>query len=46
MHYSDYKTILSVQNGMNLYRSCSHGSIYCDSRSSCYNINHDSMEVQ
>lgn len=23
---------------MNLYRGCSHGCIYCDSRSSCYNI--------
>jgi DNA repair photolyase len=33
MHYADYKTILSPQNGMNLYRGCSHGCIYCDSRS-------------
>lgn len=24
---------------MNLYRGCSHGCIYCDSRSSCYQIN-------
>lgn len=23
---------------MNIYRGCSHGCIYCDSRSSCYNI--------
>ncbi len=24
--------------GMNLYRGCSHGCIYCDSRSDCYRI--------
>ena len=23
---------------MNLYRGCSHGCIYCDSRSACYRI--------
>ena len=23
---------------MNLYRGCSHGCIYCDSRSSCYRV--------
>lgn len=41
------KTILSRYNNagwfcsnynMNLYRGCVHGCIYCDSRSSCYNI--------
>lgn len=25
---------------MNLYRGCSHGCIYCDSRSQCYRIDH------
>ncbi len=25
---------------MNLYRGCSHGCIYCDSRSACYQIEH------
>lgn len=25
---------------MNLYRGCSHGCIYCDSRSACYQIDH------
>lgn len=34
------KGILSAQNGMNLYRGCSHGCIYCDARSRCYQINH------
>ncbi len=46
MHYSDYKTILSPQNGMNLYRGCSHGCIYCDSRSFCYQINHDFEDIE
>lgn len=27
-----------VDYNMNLYRGCSHGCIYCDSRSNCYNI--------
>jgi len=40
MHYKEYKSILSANNGMNLYRGCSHGCIYCDSRSKCYQINH------
>jgi len=30
VHYGDYKTILSAKNGMNLYRGCTHGCIYCD----------------
>ena len=46
MHYADYKTILSPQNGMNLYRGCSHGCIYCDSRSTCYQINHDFEDIE
>lgn len=27
-----------IDYNMNLYRGCSHGCIYCDSRSSCYQI--------
>jgi DNA repair photolyase len=46
MHYADYKTILSPKNGMNLYRGCSHGCIYCDSRSACYQINHDFEDIE
>ena len=46
MHYADYKTILSPKNGMNLYRGCVHGCIYCDSRSSCYQIGHDFEDVE
>jgi len=37
-HYKDAKGILSAENGMNLYRGCQHGCIYCDSRSKCYRI--------
>jgi len=46
MHYADYKTILSPQNGMNLYRGCSHGCIYCDSRSKCYQMDHDFEDIE
>ena len=40
MHFVQAKGILSAKNGMNLYRGCTHGCIYCDSRSECYHINH------
>lgn len=46
MHYADYKTILSPQNGMNLYRGCTHGCIYCDSRSVCYQMKHDFEDIE
>lgn len=36
MHFTEAKSILSAQNGMNIYRGCTHGCIYCDSRSDCY----------
>ena len=40
MHYIQAKSILSPRNGMNLYRGCQHGCIYCDSRSRCYHMDH------
>ena len=46
MHYADYKTIISPQNGMNLYRGCTHGCIYCDSRSKCYQMKHDFEDIE
>lgn len=46
MHYADAKGILSPKNGMNLYRGCTHGCIYCDSRSACYQIAHDFEDVE
>ncbi|MDC7286245.1 radical SAM protein [Blautia schinkii] len=46
MHYVNVKGILSAKNGMNLYRGCSHGCIYCDSRSKCYHIEHDFEDIE
>jgi len=46
MHYADYKTILSPQGGMNIYRGCTHGCIYCDSRSVCYQMKHDFEDIE
>ncbi len=31
---------------MNLYRGCTHGCIYCDSRSVCYQMNHDFEDIE
>ena len=46
MFFRKYKSILSPQNGMNIYRGCTHGCIYCDSRSKCYQINHDFADIE
>lgn len=46
MHYKDAKSILSPQNGMNVYRGCTHGCIYCDSRSACYQMTHDFEDIE
>jgi DNA repair photolyase len=46
MHYKKYKSILSSQNGMNIYRGCTHGCIYCDSRSKCYQMQHDFEDIE
>lgn len=46
MHFVNAKGILSSQNGMNIYRGCTHGCIYCDSRSDCYNMNHDFEDIE
>lgn len=46
MHFINVKSILSAKNGMNLYRGCSHGCIYCDSRSKCYHIKHDFDDIE
>ncbi len=45
MHYVEAKGILSAKNGMNIYRGCSHGCIYCDSRSSCYQMEHGFEDI-
>ena len=46
MHTVQAKSILSAQNGMNLYRGCLHGCIYCDSRSTCYQFSHDFEDIE
>jgi len=46
MHFVQAKSILSASNGMNLYRGCQHGCIYCDSRSVCYGMEHDFEDIE
>ena len=48
MHYKSVKSILSAKNGINLFRGCEHGCIYCDSRSLCYHtpIPFENIEVK
>ena len=46
MHYVNARNILSAGNGMNLYRGCQHGCIYCDARSLCYRMNHVFEDIE
>ena len=49
MHFVDAKGILtgdSAYYGMNVYRGCTHGCIYCDSRSSCYQFTHPFEDIE
>lgn len=46
MHFVKAKGILSPRNGMNLYRGCQHGCIYCDARSLCYQMNHAFEDIE
>ena len=46
MHFVKVKGILSSKNGMNLFRGCTHGCIYCDSRSKCYQMNHSFEDIE
>ncbi|MBO5377956.1 MAG: radical SAM protein [Ruminiclostridium sp.] len=46
MHFAEPKGILSGSNGMNIYRGCTHGCIYCDSRSVCYGFTHDFEDIE
>ncbi|MCR5799314.1 MAG: radical SAM protein [Lachnospiraceae bacterium] len=49
MHFVDAKGILngsSGQYGMNIYRGCSHGCIYCDGRSACYQFTHPFEDIE
>ena len=48
MNFVKAKSILSSSNGMNIYRGCTHGCIYCDSRSTCYHtpVPFENIEVK
>lgn len=46
MHKVQAKAILSAKNGMNIYRGCQHGCIYCDARSTCYQMNHVFEDIE
>ncbi|MCR5403599.1 MAG: radical SAM protein [Butyrivibrio sp.] len=49
MHFVDAKGILTAnggRHGMNIYRGCSHGCIYCDGRSRCYQFNHPFEDIE
>ena len=49
MHFVDAKGILTGGKGhygMNIYRGCSHGCIYCDSRSKCYQFTHAFEDIE
>ena len=49
MHYTNAKSILSGKGGyygMNIYRGCTHGCIYCDSRSKCYQFTHSFEDIE
>ena len=46
MHFVEAKGILSSNNGMNIYRGCTHVCIYCDSRSKCYGFTHEFEDIE
>ncbi len=49
MHFVDAKGILTGNSGhygMNIYRGCTHGCIYCDSRSKCYQFTHSFEDIE
>lgn len=46
MHEKEVKQILSAGNGMNIYRGCTHGCIYCDARSDCYQMKHEFEDIE
>ena len=46
MHFAEAKSLLTRYNGMNLYRGCAHGCVYCDSRSTCYRFTHPFEDIE
>ena len=46
MHFTEARSLLTRWNGMNLYRGCAHGCVYCDSRSACYQFTHPFEDIE
>lgn len=49
MHFTEAKSILTAgggAKGFNAYRGCTHGCIYCDSRSLCYGFTHTFEDIE
>ena len=49
MHFVEAKGLVHNKggyHGMNIYRGCTHGCIYCDSRSKCYQFTHAFEDIE
>ena len=47
MHITQAKSILTAyHNGINVYRGCTHGCVYCDTRSRRYGFTHPLEDVE
>ena len=49
MHFVEARSLLHNSGGllgMNVYRGCTHGCIYCDSRSRCYGFTHPFEDIE
>jgi len=45
MHFVQAKS-MAASKGVNIYRGCQHGCIYCDSRSLCYRMDHVFEDIE